>query len=887
MKKRVLAMTLILTLLLGLLPGSALAVWDSFRGSPDNMAITQAATPTAENVQFKWAKALGSGYESPVSVPILTEDALICMAGTTLFKLDAATGEILAQAEMAASAKYANAAPAYAEGKLICALDGGVVQAFDAGTLASLWVYTDPLGGQNQVPVTYADGLIYTGFWSGETKTHNYVCLSVADEDPVQGDEAKAAKWVMPNLGGYYWAGAAVVGKAVIFGCDNGKTGTNAEDTGCVYSVDRDTGTILSVLPGIPGDQRSSMAWCAEKKRVYFTTKAGYLCSAAVDEATGALSDLKTAALGSQTTATPVVYGGRVYLTAANIGFGASAVKQNFQVADADTLEVLYTLPMLAYPQSSLLLSTAYLAGEGKLYFYSTYNAKPGGVTLIKIDPAATTAAGGEVVELYDAAGYEEYCICSLICGGDGTLYYKNDSGNILALGKKAGGANPGGTDERTMQVTVGAYDYNAVTAKLDGASESGVIFEETVRVPTTASADDAVRAAAKAAGQTVTIEDSSFGPYLTAINGLISGTGGGYSGWTMVYNGVFPSVGMGGLTLSDGDELAFHYSVNPDMNTDDVGSGEGLPMLSSFTLGGVTVELKKETAYDENWVATTSYLLRTDGGEWTALEGKGTKAEPFLLPVTLPAGTDVSALTADYTTQLGEQYHTVSGLEGQQDYTKAVTFALKAAYGGEETWYQVNAEAQSAGGTSSPSRRPSDSRGEETTAETAPKTFADVADSHWAGSAIAFVTAQGLFSGTSETTFSPEMTTTRGMVMTVLARLAGADTQGGETWYEKGMAWAKERGISDGTAPEAVVTREQLAAMLYRYAGAKAEQGEDGLSYADAGAVSSWAVEAMTWCVKEGILTGKPGNLLDPQGSATRAEVAAVLERFVSRTVQ
>lgn len=1037
MKKRLLALGLTLVLLLGLLPGSALAAWESFRGSGSNMAITQALTPTEEDVQFLWANQLGSGYQKPVSVPILTEDALVCMAGTTLYKLDPATGEILAQAEMAAEAKYANAAPALAEGKLICALNGGVVQAFDAGTLESLWVYTDPLGGQNQVPVTCSGGYAYTGFWSsetgydrdtGETKANNYVCLSIADEDPAQTNEAKAAKWVRPNVGGYYWAGAVVVGNAVIFGCDNGKSGSKAEETSQVVALDRETGEAISTLEGIPGDQRSSIAYCAEKGRVYFTTKTGYLCSAAVDGETGALSDLKTQDLGSATTATPVVYGGKVYLTAANKGFGASAVKQNFQVADADTLEVLYTLPMAAYPQSSLLLSTAYLESQGKLYFYSTYNAQPGGITLIKVDPDATTAEGGEVVELYDAAGYEQYCICSVICGADGTLYYKNDSGNMLAVGKKA-------APVETMTVTVGAYDFNAGAAGLEGASETGTIFEETVTANVGTSAADVVLAAAQAAGKSVVIEEGAWGPYLTAVNGLTTGTGGGYSGWTMVYNDSFPSVGLGGLELQDGDTLSLHYSVNPDTLTDDVGSGEGLPILSSFTLGGVTVPMKKETTYDENWTATTKYLRQTGGDTWTELEGKGTQTEPFVIPVTLPAGTDLTALEGSYTTDLGEHYHTLTGLESPGDYTAARTFTLAARYGGEVTYYQVKATvlsggSPSGGGSSTPRTisvsftllgdqvHNSDADGEvhtlkggnleewvattkvkvtanatvrtvlekvlrsngmtwvnedgnylesitrdgvtlgaltngensgwqytlngthpslgirqqtlkdgdtivlhytdDYTRETdsgaltpsggsssggtkdpkptepeaqepdpqeppkAAKVFADVPSNHWAKSAIDFVSAHGLFTGTSETDFSPAMTTTRGMVMTVLARLAGADTKGGKTWYEPGMDWAKAQGISDGTDPEGIITREQLATMLYRYA--KGETGGKPEGFADAESVSDWAVDAMAWCVEKGIVTGKPGDRLDPQGTATRAEVAAVLERFVER---
>ena len=131
---------------------------------------------------------------------------------------------------------------------------------------------------------------------------------------------------------------------------------------------------------------------------------------------------------------------------------------------------------------------------------------------------------------------------------------------------------------------------------------------------------------------------------------------------------------------------------------------------------------------------------------------------------------------------------------------------------------------------------------------------------------------------------FGPDLSMTRGMVSTVLARLAGADTAGGETWYAKGTVWAVENGISDGTAPEQPVTREQLAAMLYRYAGSPAVSGE--LGFDDADSISAWARDAVRWCVDNGILNGVGGNRMTPQDLARRGQVAAMLMRFLQATV-
>lgn len=161
---------------------------------------------------------------------------------------------------------------------------------------------------------------------------------------------------------------------------------------------------------------------------------------------------------------------------------------------------------------------------------------------------------------------------------------------------------------------------------------------------------------------------------------------------------------------------------------------------------------------------------------------------------------------------------------------------------------------------------------------------FKDVPQNSWFASAVQYVTSNSLMNGTSTTAFSPSATMSRGMLMTVLARYAGESTEGGTVWYEKGMNWAKNKGISDGSAPNRNITREQLAAMLYRYAG-EPDGAADLSAYTDAGSVSAYAEKAVQWCVKNGILTGKTSSTLAPKATATRAECAAMLQRFASLT--
>ncbi len=160
---------------------------------------------------------------------------------------------------------------------------------------------------------------------------------------------------------------------------------------------------------------------------------------------------------------------------------------------------------------------------------------------------------------------------------------------------------------------------------------------------------------------------------------------------------------------------------------------------------------------------------------------------------------------------------------------------------------------------------------------------FSDVAG-HWAGDAIAFVSAHEIFSGTGEDQFTPEGTMTRAMLLTVLARYDGIDVDGGAVWYEKGVSWAVERGISSGEDLEQPVSREQLATMLYRYAASAGVDNDSRASledFADADRISAYAAQAMAWAVETGLIGGTDRGELLPQSSATRSEAATILMRF------
>ena len=162
---------------------------------------------------------------------------------------------------------------------------------------------------------------------------------------------------------------------------------------------------------------------------------------------------------------------------------------------------------------------------------------------------------------------------------------------------------------------------------------------------------------------------------------------------------------------------------------------------------------------------------------------------------------------------------------------------------------------------------------------------FTDVSANNWFYDGVKYAYENGLMNGTSSNAFSPNANTTRGMIVTILARVEGVNTNG-TPWYAAGQKWAMDNGISDGTNMPGVITREQLATILYRYAkqkGYDVSKSTALTAFSDADKVSGYASEAMQWAVAEGLLQGSNGRL-NPQGSATRAQVATILMRFMEK---
>ncbi len=200
------------------------------------------------------------------------------------------------------------------------------------------------------------------------------------------------------------------------------------------------------------------------------------------------------------------------------------------------------------------------------------------------------------------------------------------------------------------------------------------------------------------------------------------------------------------------------------------------------------------------------------------------------------------------------------------------------------ERRYENLLKANNAGVAGKPSVREDAGEGEKDDIS-----YTDVRSNDWFADSVYYVSELGLMSGTGSGKFSPNADTTRAMIVTILARLDGKNTSG-TPWYAAGRAWAMENGVSDGTNMDGKITREQLCAMLYRYAQREDYDTTQGgmaiREYEDYNSISAYALDAMGWAVNAGLVQGRGGKLA-PQAYATRAEIAVILDRFLTNIVK
>lgn len=430
---------------------SITAEWGNFRNGDNNLGITNAKTPYApEDTELLWAVKHGTGWAAAPGSPIMVDGDIYTYSGSTIRRLNSMTGEVVTEGTMVDKSSYSIVPMTYGDGMVFVGLSGGKIQAFNAKTLESLWVYTDELGGQPNCPITYKDGYIYAGFWNSEDRNANFACINTVDEDHASATEVKYASWTYTRAGGFYWAGAYVTDKLAIVGTDDGAGGYDTNGAALLV-FDRFTGEKLDAHEGIRGDLRSNVSHDPESDRVFFTTKGGILGNAQIDWDTGKILDYKEVVIkdaqgnaNAMSTCTPSVYNGRIYIGVAGTSqFGANSGHgiAVYNLNGDGSMTQAYVYAIVGYPQTSAMVSTAYSAEDGSVYIYLPYNYTPGGVSVLKDKPGQTapvTTTGSGYSEVFTPVGsLAQYCICSTIADQYGTIYYKNDSCYMMAITSK------------------------------------------------------------------------------------------------------------------------------------------------------------------------------------------------------------------------------------------------------------------------------------------------------------------------------------------------------------------------------------------------------------------------------------------------------------------
>ena len=439
-------------------------------------------------------------------------------------------------------------------------------------------------------------------------------------------------------------------------------------------------------------------------------------------------------------------------------------------------------------------------------------------------------------------------------------------SGILSSEGGSTGGGSTGGSGKSWISVVVTIQP-----------SSGSAWYEGSVKVASGATVEKALRTAADDAGLSLNIKSG----YLRAVTRGSVTLGqfdeGPNSGWLYKVNGKAPNVGIADYELSGGDTVLLYftadYTKESDLDISAPASGGAVGKIETIVNADGSVT-KIETKSDGTVIETTTWRdgstltaetspngrvetveKRADG---TTVETVESASGEITASVSVPKSVGSTRVDIPVSKPTGSMVAVIVHPDGTEEIVRGSVVT--------ETGVALRAEGDVRLKIIDNAKR-----------------FNDMAN-HWAKDAVEFASSRELFNGVGNDAFGPDLSMTRGMVSTVLARLAGADTTGGETWYAKGTVWAVENGISDGTAPEQPVTREQLAAMLYRYAGSPTVSGE--LSFDDTTVISIWAYDAVRWCVDNGILNGVGGNRMAPQDLAQRGQVAAMLMRFLQATV-
>ncbi len=403
-------------MLVTLVPFEATYGCSGFRPGEFNNGVVDYNTPTSSaNVELKWDQKLGQGWTAAPTPPTVGDDGYVYVAtGNTLYRLDKNTGEKLAPTEglkLTASVGFSTNPMAYADGKLFIQVGNGQVEGVDVSNpkeLKHIWT-SEKVGGQTISPIVYQNGYIYTGTWNGEGRPGTYICVN-AKNGKMQWKHENATH-------GYYWAGAYVDEDYAYFGSDSGD----------LVKVDALTGDVADTANVGEEQIRSTIVKYGDS--LYFTTKSGNLFKVDANN----FSNINKTGIGTMATGTPSIVDDVVYIGAANGSQFSADAGHKFLTFDADSLNKIDSVISPGYPQAAPLVKD----GQDENFAYFTYNAPPGGMKVLATDDyGEIDKSSYEDLFVPEKSG-QQYCICPIMVGKDGTIYYKNDSGHVFALANK------------------------------------------------------------------------------------------------------------------------------------------------------------------------------------------------------------------------------------------------------------------------------------------------------------------------------------------------------------------------------------------------------------------------------------------------------------------
>lgn len=615
------------------------ADYPAFRGGLDNMSVVNSKTPvTKETIEVKWERQMGD-YVSPTSgtTPIIVDDKVYGLTGTTLYMLDKETGETIKTATTVAASAFNLVPPTYADGMLFVLLSNGKVQCFNASTLESLWVYTDPQGGRCESSVRYDNGYIYVGFFVSTT-VGGFACISVTDEDPSSPTEEKVPIWRNSSLGSYYWDGAWS-NDNYVFAVTNG---------GTLFCIDKKTGDAVQT---VATDQQARCNISYYNGRIYWANQAGYLYSynLAADGRLDLDNLIDPLYFGGSSTSTPAIYNNRVYIGISNGGnFGVEGYGILVSDINPETgaLSAAYVVPTDGNPQTSGLIVNGYEEEDGYVYVYFLTNSAHGTLYMVK-DKAGLKTADPATGAFY-TPNHEQYCIASAVADSDGNIYVKNDSAWQFVIKRselylkeiEVTGGNAvidgnttfdGSTREHTITVDTGTASVKLNLTPSDGVD---VIINgvkgQTQEIPLTNGAAEVQVQLKK--GEAIRIYN------FTVLSG--------------------PTLASMSVTNNPNEGMGAAFSLSPDFD----------PMMENYTAG---IAAAQNTGYI--WIG---YLNPTDVLKVTAGSGVRSKAE----------GDEITP-TVNYK---GNTYINVPFAERTNPTTATVHLTLTSADGTQSRTYTV-----------------------------------------------------------------------------------------------------------------------------------------------------------------------------------------------------